>query len=261
MDLRLTGKSALVLGASKGLGRAVAATLNAEGAHVTIAGRDPSALEEAARAMAHPDKVSLLRIDLSQPQSVADAIGELGERGSTAIDILVNNGGGPPPGSVLDVQAEQWLQYFSAMVASTFTLTNHLVPAMRARRWGRVVNIVSSGVVQPIPNLGISNALRASIVGYAKTLAAEVAGDGVTVNSVLPGRIETDRLKQLDAAAAERTGQDVEAVMKTSHAQIPMGRYGRPQEFASVVAFLASDLAGYVTGSSVRVDGGMIRSV
>lgn len=261
MDLGLTDKHALVMGASRGLGNSVARTLNAEGAHVTIGGRNHDALEAAARAMPHPDRVSILEIDLADPQSLSAALTQLGERSSTAIDILVNNGGGPPPGSVLDVEAEQWSRHFAGMVTSTFSITNHLVPAMRKRRWGRVVNIVSSGVVQPIPNLGISNALRSSIIGYAKTLANEVASDGVTVNSVLPGRIHTDRLDQLDAAAAARTGQDVETVAKASREQIPTGRYGRPQEFADMVAFLASDRAGYVTGASVRVDGGLIRSV
>jgi 3-oxoacyl-[acyl-carrier protein] reductase len=132
---------------------------------------------------------------------------------------------------------------------------------MRHRKWGRIVNIVSSGVEQPIPNLGISNALRLSIIGWAKTLAAEVAADGITVNSVIPGRIHTNRVDQLDNAAAGRTGTTREAIAEASRKTIPIGRYGKPEEFADAVSFLASDRAAYITGTTLRVDGGMVRSI
>lgn len=261
MDLGLVGKRALVVGSTRGLGNAIARTLCAEGAHVVLAGRDAERTEAAASAIEGPGGTSTLLLDLADRASLDRALAELGASGETGIDILVNNSGGPPPGSVLAVSPESWRAQFETMVNAVFSLTGHLVPAMRSRGFGRVVTIVSSGVVQPIPNLGMSNALRASIIGYMKTLAAEVARDGVTVNAVLPGRVSTDRLAQLDEAAAQRTGRPIEAVRDSSRAEIPVGRYGHPEEFADVVAFLASERASYVTGSSIRIDGGLIRSV
>lgn len=261
MDLGLNGKKALVLGATRGLGNTIARTLHAEGAHVILAGRDAQRLKVAVAELTDGSRASSLLVDLADAASVAAALEALGTKGESDIDILVANGGGPRPGSVLDVDPQEWRTSFESMIGSIFAMTGHLVPAMRRRGWGRVVNIVSSGVQQPIPNLGMSNALRASLVGYAKTLAAEVAGDGVTVNCVLPGRIATDRLAQLDEAAANRAGKPLAEIQAASKMTIPAGRYGDPQEFADVVAFLAGTRSGYVTGSQIRVDGGLIRSV
>ena len=150
---------------------------------------------------------------------------------------------------------------FQTMVASLFSVTGHLLPAMREAGWGRVITIASSGVVQPIPNLGLSNSLRSALVGWAKTLAAEVAGQGVTVNTVVPGRISTERIAELDAANARRLDKPIDEIRAESLKTIPMGRLGDPREFADVVAFLASQRASYVTGSVIRVDGGLIRSI
>jgi len=177
------------------------------------------------------------------------------------VDILVNNTGGPPPSLATGVATETWLSQFNAMVASVIGLTDRVLPAMRQRRWGRIVTSASSGVVSPIPNLAVSNALRLSLVGWSKTLAREIAADNVTANIILPGRIATRRIGFLDEQKAKREGRPLEDVVAESTASIPMGRYGRPEEYGDAVAFLASDRAGYITGSIVRVDGGYIPSI
>lgn len=258
MDLGLAGHTALVLGSSRGLGEAIARTLAAEGARVIVSGRDAARVARvAAEIRAMGGDAGECVLDLGDGAGLSAALDGLDER----VDILVNNGGGPPPGPVAQVAPEQWARSFEAMVASIFAVTARLLPGMRERGFGRVINIVSSGVAQPIPNLGISNALRSAIVGWSKTLAGEVAKDGVTVNCVLPGRIHTARIDELDAAAATRSGSTPEAVAEASRATIPMGRYGDPREFADVVAFLAGARSSYVTGAQIRVDGGLIRSL
>jgi len=176
-------------------------------------------------------------------------------------DILVNNGGGPPPGAAASMPLEQWTHYFEIMAAHLFHLTGRLLPSMLERGWGRIISIASSGVEQPIPNLALSNAVRAALLGWSKTLAGEVAARGVTVNVVLPGRIHTDRVDELDQAAAEKQGKSRAQVAHESANSIPAARYGRPEEFGDVIAFLASTRASYVTGAKIRVDGGMIRSI
>jgi 3-oxoacyl-[acyl-carrier protein] reductase len=177
------------------------------------------------------------------------------------VDILVNNTGGPPPTTAAGQDPELWSKHFKVMVLSVIAITDRVLPNMRDRHWGRVITSASSGVVSPIPNLALSNTLRLSLVGWSKTLAREVAKDGITVNVVLPGRIATDRIKFLDQAKAKREGRTVEDVMEESTASIPAGRLGKPEEYGDVVAFLASERAAYITGSIVRVDGGMIASV
>ncbi len=255
MDLGIAGKRALVRGASRGLGRAIATALAAEGAEVVLAARNRERLAEAAAAL----KGQSEPVDLGDPASV--------ERLSKAVlagggvDILVNNTGGPPTGSILQVDAAAWRNWYQAMAIGIFELTRQLLPPMRDKGWGRIVTVVSSGVEQPIPNLGQSNAVRASIVGWSKSLANEVAAHGITVNCVVPGRIHTERVDEIDAANARRQGLDVATVAAQSRATIPLGRYGKPEEFAAVVTFLASVPAAYVTGSLVRVDGGLIKSI
>lgn len=262
MDLGLAGKGALVLASSRGLGLGVAKALAAEGARVLITGRSEERLKAAVDAVmaAGSGSASYVVADLGMPDAVQD-LARTAQARLDSVDILVNNTGGPPPGSVLPVPAGVWDAQFGTMVRSLVTLTAALIPGMRASGWGRVLTLTSSGVVQPIPNLGLSNALRSALVGWSKTLAEEVARDGITVNVLAPGRIHTERVDELDAAAATRTGKPVEDIAAASRASIPAGRYGRVEEFAAVAAFLVSVPASYVTGSVVRCDGGAIRSV
>lgn len=259
MDLGLRGRKALVMGASRGLGRGIAMALAREGCEVILAARGEETLAEAVReAEGLGAKARGQRLDLFDPRSVEACIAAVEAAGG--VDILVNNSGGPPPSGALGVPVEEWQRQFQAMVISLMTATERLLPPMRQKGWGRILTVASSGVQQPIPTLGMSNTLRSGLVAWLKTLAGEVAADGVTVNVLLPGRIATDRTRQIDAAAANKRGVTPEEVQKESAALIPMGRYGTVEEFADVAAFLASERASYVTGSMIRVDGGLVRA-
>ncbi|WHA43779.1 SDR family oxidoreductase [Agrobacterium larrymoorei] len=252
MDLGISGKSALVLGASRGLGAAIAASLAAEGVKVYAAARNAGNIEKA-------DNIIPLTVDLSDKASVSALIDTLRQKGG--VDILVNNSGGPKAGPAVGQSADGWVSAFEMMATSIFTITDAMLEGMISRKWGRIITVGSSGVEQPIPNLALSNGVRAAVAGWSKTLAAEVAQHGITVNMILPGRIDTDRVRELDGIKAKNTGADIEAVQEASKKDIPVGRYGKPEEFAAVATFLASAKASYVTGSSVRVDGGMIKGL
>lgn len=262
MDLGLQDKHAVVLGASQGLGLASATQLLQEGARVTLCGRSAERLEMARNALPEglQARCAVAIADLADPDAAA-AIASAAQAFAGPVDILVNNTGGPPPGLASTITTDQIAIHFAAMVQPVIALTLDLVVTMRARKWGRVITIASSGVVQPIPHLPISNALRSTLAAFMKSLAGEVAADGVTVNMALPGRIATGRTRSLDAVQAEKSGKSVDAISQASAAGIPAGRYGTPEEFAAVVAFLASAPASYVTGSMVRVDGGAIRGL
>lgn len=260
MELGLKNKTALVLGASRGLGAAIARGLAEEGVTVHAAARNTSAISAWASELAPTaGPVIPLQLDLSDIDSVNKAVQSLLADGG--VDILVNNSGGPPPAAAIDAKRTDWLTHFETMAANIFHITTSLLPGMREKRWGRIISIASSGVEQPIARLALSNGIRSALIGWSKTLAAEVAADGVTVNVILPGRIHTQRVDELDAAAASRSAKSVKEIAAESAAGIPAGRYGRPEEFAAIAIFLASEPASYVTGSKIRVDGGAIRSV
>lgn len=253
MDLKIAGRRALVLGGNRGMGLAIAKALAAEGVAVAIAARDEEALATAAHSIGSARTFVLDLAETDILPAFAAAVG--------AIDILVNNTGGPPYGSALGREPADWEVSFRAMALSVIRLTDLFLPAMRAAGWGRILTLVSTGAVQPIPVLGISNTLRAGLIAWSKSLASEVAKDGVTVNVLMPGRIDTDRVRLTDEATAARENIGVTEVRERSWSQIPAGRYGKPEEVAAMAAFACSDLASYMTGSILRVDGGFVRHV
>ncbi len=261
MDLQLKGKTALILGGSKGLGRGVADALTAEGVAVAIVARGQEALDRAvAEITSRGGRAVGFAADLANWPTVEDAA-NAARKQLGAIDILLNNSGGPPPSGVVGVSAKVWEDQFHAMVMPLLRVTDLLIGDMRARKWGRILNVASISVVEPLAAIGVSNTLRSAIVGWAKTLATETARDGITVNTLLPGSITTDRTIEIGRAAAERQKISVEEAIQRSAQAIPVGRLGTPAEFGAVAAFLASPLAAYVTGSLIRVDGGALRSV
>jgi 3-oxoacyl-[acyl-carrier protein] reductase len=261
MDLGLQGKRALILAGSKGLGRGIADALSAEGVAVAMLARGQEALDKAvAEITARGGRAIGLSADQAQWPTVERAARSARER-LGPIDILVNNCGGPLPARATGIAPELWEEQFRAMVLVFFRLTELLLPDMRQRKWGRIINVASESVIQPIPNLAISNSLRGAVVGWAKTLAGEVAAEGVTVNTMLPGAFETDRVLQFQRIASEREGISAEEFRRRSVRNIPVGRMGKPSEFGAAAAFLASPLAGYITGSMIRLDGGSIRSI
>jgi 3-oxoacyl-[acyl-carrier protein] reductase len=258
VDFGLKGKIALVLGGGGGLGGAIAHALASEGAAVAVADINKDAANATAARIAATG-VLPLQWDLADLSVIALNVKTISEN-LGSVDVLVNITGGPPPTPASGQSPELWKKHFEAMVLSVVAITDAVLPSMRAKRWGRIITSTSSGVVVPIPNLAISNVLRLSLIGWSKTLAAEVGRDGITANIVVPGRIATQRIVFLDEQKAKREGKTTEDVAAQSVASIPLGRYGEPQEYANVVAFLAGEKSSYITGSIIRVDGGLIAS-
>jgi 3-oxoacyl-[acyl-carrier protein] reductase len=261
MELGIRGRTALVLGGGGGLGGAIAHGLAVEGVKIAVADIDAGAVKRSVDQIeAHGGEALGLVWDLSDLTVVDKNVSAIEGR-FAAVDVLVNITGGPPPTPAAGQDHNLWSKHFAAMVLSVIAITDRVLPNMKARAWGRIITSTSSGVVAPIANLGLSNALRLSLVGWSKTLAREVARDGITANIILPGRIATERIRFLDEAKAKREGRPIDAVTAESTGSIPIGRYGKPEEYADAVAFLASDRASYITGSVMRVDGGLIASI
>ncbi|MCJ8517279.1 3-oxoacyl-[acyl-carrier protein] reductase [Pseudorhizobium tarimense] len=262
MDLGIARKRALVLASSRGLGLGIATALTREGANVLLVGRSGDRLAENCKAInaEGKGKADWIWGDLSEEVFVQSMVTGVKEK-LGGIDILVNNTGGPTPGTAEEMTAEKLETYFQSMVLRVITLTNALLPQMKEQGFGRILTVASSGVFEPIPNLALSNTLRGALVGWNKTLSAEVAGHGITANMILPGRIHTDRIDELDGANAKRQGKSLDEIRTASVKSIPAGRLGKVEEFAAAAAFLCSAPASYVTGTMLRVDGGASKSI
>jgi len=262
MDLELTGKVALVTAASKGLGRATATQLAAEGARVMISSRGEEQLARTAAEIAESTggQVEYCAADVADADDVARLLRKTEQR-LGGIDVLVNNAGGPRPGGFDALDDAAWREAFELNLMSTVRLIRGVLPHMRDQGWGRVVTIASSSIKQPIENLLLSNTYRVAILGLAKSLAIEFAPDGVLINTVGPGRIATDRVAGLDAGRAEKSGLSVEEVRQQTEKAIPLGRYGTAEEFGRVITFLASGANTYTTGQHFLVDGGMVKAI
>ena len=256
MDLGLKGKRAIVMAASRGLGYASALGLAREGCHLIICSRDQQKIEAAADAIRRETgaKVKALVADVSSASEakrlVDAAVSEYG-----GLEIVVHNAGGPPAGETLAMTEEQWQKAFEQNLLSFTRIVGAAAPEMAKASYGRVLTIASSSIKQPIPNLALSNALRAGVWGIAKTLSRELAPQGILVNVIAPGRIDTERIAELDQANAQKSGKSIDDVRKASVASIPLGRLGRPEELANLVVFLASQAASYITGQAITVDG------
>ena len=251
-----------MLASSQGLGLGIATKLCEEGANVMLVGRVEEKLAAAAAELeaAGPGRARYVVADLADKDS-AETMYAAAKAAFGAVDILVNNTGGPPPGTVDTPDTDLWRSQIDTMLIRVIEVTNLCVEDMKNAGWGRILTVASSGVVQPIPNLAMSNTIRSSLVGWSKSLSNETAAQGITVNMLLPGRIRTARLRQLDAAMAEKTGRTVEDVSASEQATIPAGRYGTVEDFGNVGAFLCSEAASYMTGGLIRCDGGSIRGV
>lgn len=258
MELGLTGKVAMIAGASRGLGFAVAQSLAEEGARVSIASRDEAAIRAAAGRIG--GDVLAVPVDVKDGAAIQEWAAAT-ERRFGGIDLLFTNSGGPPAGSALSFDDAAWQDAVDLLLFSTLRMVRAAVPSMQKRGGGAILMSTSSSVKEPIPTIGLSTVIRASVSALAKTLALELAPSRIRVNQIIPGRIDTVRVRQLDEITGKKQGISSEQAREKAIATIPMGRYGAPEEFGRVGAFLLSNAAGYVTGATLQVDGGLVRSV
>lgn len=258
MTVRVAPRVALVMAGSKGLGRGCADALMSSGLRIALCARGQEGVDDAVRAMrAEGGDVVGIAADVSRPDELGTAF-DFVDHAFGRLDVLVANAGGPKPGAFSAVGDDDWLAGFELTLMSAVRAIRAAIPRMRAGRYGRIIVLGSSSARIPIPNLALSNAFRPALVGVVKTLAAELATDGITINMVCPGRIDTDRVRGLDQDRARREGLTTEAVRANSERSIPMGRYGHPSDIGGLTAFLASEQAGYITGQCILVDGGMV---
>lgn len=261
MDLGLKGKVAMVAGASRGLGFAVAKALAADGASVSIASRDEAAICDAAKRLTgSAGDVFAMAADVRAAEDIARWTAAT-ERRFGGLDLLFTNSGGPPAGPAIAFDDAAWQEAADLLLFSVLRMVRAAVPSMKKRGGGSILVSTSSSVKEPIPNLGLSTVMRASVSALAKTLALELAAEKIRVNQIIPGRLDTDRLRQLDEGNAKKAGIATDEQRKRSIASIPAGRYGDPDEFGRAAAFLLSDAASYITGATLQIDGGLIRSV
>lgn len=262
MDLGIKGKVALVAASSQGLGKAVAMGLAREGVKIVICARGKEALE-ATRAEIHSKtsaEILSIQADLTKYNDIKNLVATATKTFGT-IHILINNAGGPPPGYFWNLNDDHWQKGFELTLMSSVRLTREVLPFMRQQKWGRIINITSVSVKQPIDNLILSNSLRLGVVGWAKTVSSQVASEGILINNVCPGWTRTNRVDELLRARAKAEGSTLEEIENRITSEIPIGRMGQPEEFANLVVFLASERASYITGTSIQVDGGTIRGI
>lgn len=257
MDINLTGKRAIVCGSTQGIGKAAALELAVLGASVTLVARNEGALArvKAELGTAASQQHAAITVDFSDPEILKERIGRYVSQ-SGPVHILINNTGGPKGGPIVDAELQEFVNTFTQHLLCNHILVQAVIPGMKAARFGRIVNIISTSVKQPIPGLGVSNTVRSAVASWSKTLAGELAPFGITVNNLLPGMTKTGRLDYVIRAKAERTGKTVEEITREMIAEIPAGRYAEPHELAAVIAFLCSPAASYVNGVNLQVDGG-----
>ncbi len=262
MDLGLRGKGVVVAGASQGMGRATALGFAREGAKVAICARGQAALDQAAEMIRKETGAEVLSMvaDMNKAEDIRRLVNQSAERFGR-LDVIVNNAGGPPPGDFMNFTDEDWQKAFELSFMSTMRMTREAVPHMRNAGGGRVINITSYSVKEPIAGLVLSNAIRSGVIGLAKTLSRELGRYNILINNVCPGRIDTERAQKLNRARAERLRRPIEEINKEMAAEVPLGRYGSPEETADLIVFLGSARASYITGTTIQIDGGLVRGI